>query len=74
MLSECLICSLQECNPIARLNYRCVLTIDVAAVHMLKDRQGDILQLSSVMYLDCRTILALQVRDVYNHVCVEIHL
>ena len=47
---------------------------DAAAVHMLKSKQGYILRLPGVMYLDCYTNLALQVCDLYNHVHVEIHL
>ena len=47
---------------------------DAAAVHTLKGKQGDSLRLPGVMYLDCYTNLALQVHDLYNHVCVEIHL
>ena len=49
-------------------------SIDAEAVHMLKGKQGDILRLPGVMYFDCRTNLALQVRDLYNHVRIEIHL
>ena len=48
-------------------------SMDMAAVHMLKGKQGDILRLPSIMYLDCRTNLALQVRDLYDHACIEIH-
>ena len=47
--------------------------IDAAGLHILKGKQGDILRLPGVMYLDCRTNLALQVRDLYNHVRTEIH-
>ena len=49
-------------------------SIDAAAVHLLKGKQGDISRLPGVMYLDCRTNLALQVRNLYNHVRSEIHL
>ena len=45
--------------------------IDVAAVHLLKGKQGDTLRLPGVMYLDFRTNLALQVHDLYNHVHIE---
>ena len=48
--------------------------IDAAAVHILKGKQGDILRLPGVAYLDCRTNLALQARDLYHHVHIEIHL
>ena len=44
-----------------------------AAVHLLKGKRGDILRLPGVMYLDCSTNLALQVRDLYNHVRTEIY-
>ena len=49
-------------------------SIDAAAMHLLKGKRGDILQLPSVMYLDRRTNLALQVRDLYNHAHIKIHL
>ena len=49
-------------------------SIDAAAMHMLKGKRGDILRLPGVMYLDCRTNLALQVRNLYNHVRVEVQL
>ena len=49
-------------------------SIDVAAVHMLKGKQGDILRLPGVMYLDCSTNLALRVHDLYNHAGIKIHL
>ena len=42
-------------------------SIDTAAVYLLKGKQGDILRLPGVMYLDCHTNLALQVCDLYNH-------
>ena len=42
-------------------------------MHLLKGKQGDILQLPGVMYLDCHTNLALLVRDLYNHVHDESH-
>ena len=48
-------------------------SIDSSAVHMLKGKRGDILRLPGVMDLDCRTNLALQVRDLYSHVFIEIH-
>ena len=47
-------------------------SIDAAAVHMLKGKWDHILRLPGVMYLDCSTNLALQVRALY-HVCIEIH-
>ena len=50
------------------------ISIDAAAVDLLKGERGDILQLPCVMYLDCRTNLALQVRDLGNDVCFEIYL
>ena len=37
-------------------------SVDATAVHLLKRKQGDILRLPGVMYLDCHTNLALQVR------------
>ena len=50
-------------------------SIDTAAMHLLlKGTQGDILQLPGVKYHDCHTNLALQVRDLYNHVCIKPHL
>ena len=51
-----------------------VKCIDAAAVCLLKGKQGDILRLPGVLYLDCRTNIALQVRDVRNHARIEIHL
>ena len=41
---------------------------------MLRGKQGDILQLPCVVYLDCRTNLALQVCKFYDHIRIEIHL
>ena len=49
-------------------------SVDAAAVHMLKGKRGDILRLPGVAYLDCHTNLALQVRDLYHHVRLEVHL
>ena len=49
-------------------------SIDAAAVHMSKGKQGDILRLPAVMILDCRTNLALQVSDLYSHARIEMHL
>ena len=47
---------------------------DAAAVYLLKGKQGDILLLPGVLYLDCRTNIALQVRDLHNHARIEIYL
>ena len=40
-------------------------SVDATAVHLLKGMQGDIVRLPGVVYLDCCTNLALQVRDLY---------
>ena len=47
---------------------------DDVAVHILKRQRGDILRLPGVMHVDRHTHLALQVRDWYSHVRIEIHL
>ena len=49
-------------------------SIDEAAVNLLRDKRGDILRLPRVMYLACRTNIALLVRGFYNHERIEIHL
>ena len=49
-------------------------SINATAVHMLKGKRGEVLRLPGVMYLDCRTNLGLQVRDLYSHVRIETHL
>ena len=49
-------------------------SINATAVHLLKGKWGDILRLPGVRYLDCRTNLALQVRELYHHGRIEIHL
>ena len=47
--------------------------IDVTAVHMLKGKEGDTVQLPVGMYLDCRMNIALQVHELYDHMRIEIH-
>ena len=49
-------------------------SINATVVHMLKGKRGEVLRLPGVMYLDCRTNRALQVRDLYSHVRIETHL
>ena len=46
-------------------------SINTPAVYLLKGKQGDILRLPGVMYIDCPTNLALQIRYLYNHTRIE---